>query len=546
MAVRCAEWMNVPADPKPRLVLVQLPGDLPASARELVRLVVRTLTAAHGVPVVLYLDGVDELTQEQAQVVQAWCLDDYPTTQEPPEIQLLQCTEAQSLIAQSLHLRPETPLPQAQQALQAVLTPAGAPPDAAEARPRLLAVVVADQTPVAVAHSLRAHVVALQAVTGYDVELVLVDQHPDPRVHDLLRLVDGAQILRPGHHVGVGPAWDDAWDRLPADLVLLSTATSVPEPAAVQLLVDALTRDPRAQAGLPGSSAPAAVLVRQDALRRLRDVHGHAFTASQHAVLAMTRLTRRLADARLATRIVPDARFGGLPLRQEATVLRPGWSGAVLSVAHPEAATIGPWTYFTGKTSSLVTFEPYERIQIGAYCSIADEVRLINPGRPDAPVTDRSGRRRSVPRRDAHRIDAPTTFPVGNRFPGLGAMVDSGAYVPGSGDVLSIGHDVWIGFGAYVLGSVSVGHGAVIGAGAVVTKDVPPYAVVAGNPARVVRYRVAEHLVRPMLDIAWWDWPEDLVMERASWFARPVEEFVEQFHLATSLWPCRTSSHTPP
>ena len=74
-----------------------------------------------------------------------------------------------------------------------------------------------------------------------------------------------------------------------------------------------------------------------------------------------------------------------------------------------------------------------------------------------------------------------------------------------------IGNDVWIGHRATILPGVTVGDGAVVGAAAVVASDVPPYAVVAGNPARVVRMRFPEETVRRLLAVRWWDWPAERV-----------------------------------
>jgi acetyltransferase-like isoleucine patch superfamily enzyme len=71
-----------------------------------------------------------------------------------------------------------------------------------------------------------------------------------------------------------------------------------------------------------------------------------------------------------------------------------------------------------------------------------------------------------------------------------------------------VGADVWIGDGAYVKAGVTIGHGAAVGMGAVVTKNVPPYAVVAGNPARVIRYRFDEDTIRRLLATQWWMWPD--------------------------------------
>lgn len=69
-----------------------------------------------------------------------------------------------------------------------------------------------------------------------------------------------------------------------------------------------------------------------------------------------------------------------------------------------------------------------------------------------------------------------------------------------------IGHDVWIGYGATILGGIKIGNGAVIGANAVVAKDVPPYAIAVGNPARVIKYRFDAKTVKKILAVKWWNW----------------------------------------
>jgi carbonic anhydrase/acetyltransferase-like protein (isoleucine patch superfamily) len=78
------------------------------------------------------------------------------------------------------------------------------------------------------------------------------------------------------------------------------------------------------------------------------------------------------------------------------------------------------------------------------------------------------------------------------------------------GDVI-IGSDVWIGTEAVILSGVKVGDGAVIGARAVVAKDVPPYAVVAGNPSRIVKWRFEPAIVERLLRVAWWNWSEESI-----------------------------------
>jgi len=75
-----------------------------------------------------------------------------------------------------------------------------------------------------------------------------------------------------------------------------------------------------------------------------------------------------------------------------------------------------------------------------------------------------------------------------------------------------IGNDCWIGTEVMILSGVNIGHGAVIGARAVVSKDVPPYAVVVGNPARVVKFRFAEDIIERLLTLQWWDWSADKIL----------------------------------
>ena len=82
-----------------------------------------------------------------------------------------------------------------------------------------------------------------------------------------------------------------------------------------------------------------------------------------------------------------------------------------------------------------------------------------------------------------------------------------------------IGNDVWIGAGAMLIGSVTVGDGAVIAAGAVVTGDVPPYTIVGGVPAKVLRKRFDDETAERLLKIAWWDWPEERLQESCAEFS---------------------------
>ena len=132
-------------------------------------------------------------------------------------------------------------------------------------------------------------------------------------------------------------------------------------------------------------------------------------------------------------------------------------------------------------------------LQIGAFCSIADDVLILLGGE--------------------HRIDWVTTYPFSYFWP---AGKNIKGFPMSKGDVI-IGNDVWIGTEAIILSGVNIGDGAVIGARAVVTKDVPPYAIVVGNPARVVQYRFDEATIQRLLEIKWWEW-NDLRISKALHF----------------------------
>ena len=123
-------------------------------------------------------------------------------------------------------------------------------------------------------------------------------------------------------------------------------------------------------------------------------------------------------------------------------------------------------------------------LNIGAYCSIATGVEIFLGGH--------------------HRTDWISTFPFPAKIPEARHITDYG----GSRGDVRIGSDVWICSNAMILSGVNIGHGAVVAARAVVTKDVPPYAIVAGNPARVVRYRMSEERIAALLRSQWWLLPE--------------------------------------
>lgn len=136
-----------------------------------------------------------------------------------------------------------------------------------------------------------------------------------------------------------------------------------------------------------------------------------------------------------------------------------------------------------------------ERLVVGRFCQIADGAMFITASAN-------------------HRHDGFSTYPFAI-FSGFGEGRPSlPSPVRENFPDTVIGHDVWIGQGARILPGARIGTGTIVGAGAVVGGTVPPYSVVAGNPARPVRRRFGPETVERLLDLAWWDWPIDRILAR--------------------------------
>lgn len=141
------------------------------------------------------------------------------------------------------------------------------------------------------------------------------------------------------------------------------------------------------------------------------------------------------------------------------------------------------------------------QITVGRYCSLNDGSYLFPGGN--------------------HNTDCVSTY-------GFNWTLLPGAEKgPLSNGPIRIGNDVWSGFGSIVLSGVTVGDGAVIAAGAIVTKDVPNYAIVGGVPAKVISYRFNEQIREALLRIKWWDWDESKVERHADQLSTPdATEFI--------------------
>ena len=109
-----------------------------------------------------------------------------------------------------------------------------------------------------------------------------------------------------------------------------------------------------------------------------------------------------------------------------------------------------------------------------------------------------------------HRVDWATTYPF-SALTGLWPSAPETDDYHGSRGDVTIGDDVWLRSGAIILSGVTIGSGAVVAAHAVVTRDVPPYAIVGGNPAKIIRYRFDDETIAALLNSRWWDLPRERI-----------------------------------
>ncbi len=105
-----------------------------------------------------------------------------------------------------------------------------------------------------------------------------------------------------------------------------------------------------------------------------------------------------------------------------------------------------------------------------------------------------------------------------------------------------IGNDVWIGDGVTILGGVRIGDGAVVAAGSVVVKDVPPYAVVGGNPAGIIRYRFPQDVVEKLRRIAWWNWSGGQILSRKADMQGEAADFADKYDCPAGRYPRKSGA----
>ena len=159
------------------------------------------------------------------------------------------------------------------------------------------------------------------------------------------------------------------------------------------------------------------------------------------------------------------------------------------------------WPAHSYAPPTLLRFghEPGEaHVTVGNYCSINGGTRILLGGH--------------------HHSEWVSTYPFRIKEGLPGAYEDGQPFSRGP---VTLGSDVWIGYDVVILSGVTIGHGAVVGAGSLVTRDVPPFAIAAGNPASVRRYRFDDDTIAALLEIAWWDWPHERVLEASGLLQSP-------------------------
>jgi acetyltransferase-like isoleucine patch superfamily enzyme len=166
-------------------------------------------------------------------------------------------------------------------------------------------------------------------------------------------------------------------------------------------------------------------------------------------------------------------------------------------------------TYFD-RNVNIISWSDEYKIKVGKYCSIGRDCNFFLHAN--------------------HRSDWITTSSQlwGPVTPEVAKLHMEMGHPSCKGDI-TIGNDVWIGAKSTIMSGVKIGHGAIVAAGALVTKDVEPYSVVGGNPAKHLKYRFEEQQIKDLLDIAWWDWEESKIKEEAmTLWSQDLNHFIEK------------------
>jgi acetyltransferase-like isoleucine patch superfamily enzyme len=127
---------------------------------------------------------------------------------------------------------------------------------------------------------------------------------------------------------------------------------------------------------------------------------------------------------------------------------------------------------------------------VGNFCSIANNLTVFLGGN--------------------HRSDWVTTYPFGHLHQNIFNNFNGDGHPATKGDVI-IGNDVWIGNDVTIMSGVTIGDGSILAANSVITKNVEPYSIVGGNPAKLIKYRFTSEQIEKLLEIKWWNWDDDKI-----------------------------------
>ena len=155
---------------------------------------------------------------------------------------------------------------------------------------------------------------------------------------------------------------------------------------------------------------------------------------------------------------------------------------------------VGRYTYGHDNIQIFTWGEEGAGIKVGAFCSISQNCNIFLGGN--------------------HRTDWVTTFPFGHAYKEVFHNFDGHGHPTSKGDVI-IGNDVWIATSVTIMSGVTIGDGAVIAANSHVVKDVEPYSIVGGNPARHLKYRFSPEQIEGLLKLKWWYWPVSRINNNA-------------------------------
>ena len=148
-----------------------------------------------------------------------------------------------------------------------------------------------------------------------------------------------------------------------------------------------------------------------------------------------------------------------------------------------------------------------DKLIIGKFCMIASDVKFIMNGAN-------------------HLTDAMSTYPFAVFGNGWEHAMEGKTY-PQKGNI-TIGNDVWIGYNATIMAGVTIGDGAIIATNATVIKDVAPYSIVGGNPAKEIRKRFSEGVIAKLLELKWWNWDIEKITKNVQHLTHnKIEKFIE-------------------